>query len=110
MYETRKGLQAGGVTPDHIEKLEKSEDARALHGKLNLKAEREETNENIAKSLSVELGAQLCIPVSFPRDGASKLGDKDSQNVTVNFLHSMLGATPKILVSGNGHQVQQNEN
>ena len=105
MYETRNRLalaQAGGVTrQDHIEKLEKSEDARALHGKLNLKAESEKENENIAKRLSVDLGAQICIPVSFPRDGASELSDKESKNVTVNFLHSIFGATPKLLVSGN---------
>jgi hypothetical protein len=101
MREKRNSLKTGGVTQDHIKQVEGSEDARALHGKLNLKAKSEEKNENIAKRLSVELGAQLCIPVSFSRDGASELSDKDSKNVTVNFLHGILGATPKLLVSGN---------
>jgi hypothetical protein len=96
MYETRNSLKAGGVTQDHIEELGESEDARAraLHGKWDLKTKSEEANENIAKRLSVDLGAQLCTSVSFPRDGASELSNKDSKNVTVNFVNGML-------VSGN---------
>jgi hypothetical protein len=88
------------VTLGHIAVLSigRSEDGRAHHGKWNLKTKSEKTNEYIAKALSVDLGAQLCIPVSFPRDGASKLSDGGSKNVTVNFLN---GSTPAMLVSGN---------